>query len=64
VACAGGKAVMTRIDHPSGSDRVFEALGAVDAAGVHDVVVNIRAIYQQSNVRSRAPASRRWPKPP
>jgi 3-deoxy-manno-octulosonate cytidylyltransferase (CMP-KDO synthetase) len=42
VAGAGGKAVMTRFDHPSGSDRVFEALGVVDAAGVHDVVVNIQ----------------------
>ena len=42
VASAGGKAVMTRSDHPSGSDRIFEALGAVDADGVHDVVVNIQ----------------------
>jgi 3-deoxy-manno-octulosonate cytidylyltransferase (CMP-KDO synthetase) len=42
VASAGGKAVMTRIDHPSGSDRIFEALGAVDADGVHDVVINIQ----------------------
>jgi 3-deoxy-manno-octulosonate cytidylyltransferase (CMP-KDO synthetase) len=42
VAGAGGKAVMTRFDHPSGSDRVFEALGVVDAAGIHDVVVNIQ----------------------
>jgi len=42
VAAAGGKAVMTRFDHASGSDRIFEALGLVDAAGVHDVVVNIQ----------------------
>jgi len=42
VAAAGGKAVMTRVGHPSGSDRVFEALGVIDAAGVHDVVVNIQ----------------------
>ena len=42
VAAAGGKAIMTRSDHPSGSDRIFEALGAVDADGVHDVVVNIQ----------------------
>ncbi len=27
---AGGRAVMTRSDHPSGSDRIFEALQAVD----------------------------------
>ena len=42
IASAGGEAIMTRADHPSGSDRIFEALGAVDAAGVHDVVVNIQ----------------------
>jgi 3-deoxy-manno-octulosonate cytidylyltransferase (CMP-KDO synthetase) len=42
VAAAGGKAVMTRLDHLSGSDRVFEALGAIDVADVHDVVVNIQ----------------------
>ena len=42
VASAGGKAIMTRSDHPSGSDRIFEALGAVDADGAHDIVVNIQ----------------------
>ncbi len=42
VAGAGGKAVMTRLDHPSGSDRVFEALGIVDVDGARDVVVNIQ----------------------
>ena len=42
VVAAGGKAVMTRFDHPSGSDRVFEALSSVDAHGVHDIVVNIQ----------------------
>ena len=42
VVAAGGKAVMTRFDHPSGSDRVFEALGSADAEGVHDIVVNIQ----------------------
>ncbi|TBW36485.1 3-deoxy-manno-octulosonate cytidylyltransferase [Siculibacillus lacustris] len=38
----GGVAVMTRDDHPSGSDRIFEALGLVDPDGRHDVVVNIQ----------------------
>jgi 3-deoxy-manno-octulosonate cytidylyltransferase (CMP-KDO synthetase) len=42
VASVGGKAIMTRSDHPSGSDRIFEALGAVDADGAHDVVLNIQ----------------------
>ena len=39
---AGGRAVLTRTDHPSGSDRVFEALESVDADGRHDVVVNLQ----------------------
>lgn len=42
VAAAGGKAIMTRTDHASGSDRIFEALGGVDADGEHDVVINIQ----------------------
>jgi len=42
VTSAGGKAVMTRFDHASGSDRIFEALGAVDAGGVHDIVINVQ----------------------
>jgi 3-deoxy-manno-octulosonate cytidylyltransferase (CMP-KDO synthetase) len=39
---AGGDAVLTRPDHPSGSDRIFEALQTVDAAGRHDAVVNLQ----------------------
>ncbi len=42
VAAAGGRAIMTSPDHSSGSDRIFEALSAVDAAGAHDVVVNVQ----------------------
>lgn len=30
ITSAGGKAVMTRRDHPSGSDRVFEAIETID----------------------------------
>ena len=33
VEAAGGKAILTRPDHQSGSDRIFEALGLVDPAG-------------------------------
>ena len=33
VMAAGGQAVMTRADHPSGSDRIFEALGLADPQG-------------------------------
>ena len=39
---AGGRAVLTRPDHPSGSDRIFEALQAIDPAGEHDAVVNLQ----------------------
>ncbi|WP_333825126.1 3-deoxy-manno-octulosonate cytidylyltransferase [Pinisolibacter sp.] len=42
VRAAGGEAVMTDPNHPSGSDRIFEALGRFDADGRHDVVVNVQ----------------------
>ncbi|HEY1983034.1 MAG TPA: 3-deoxy-manno-octulosonate cytidylyltransferase [Xanthobacteraceae bacterium] len=39
---AGGTAVMTRADHASGSDRIFEALGKVDSAGHAEIIVNLQ----------------------
>jgi 3-deoxy-manno-octulosonate cytidylyltransferase (CMP-KDO synthetase) len=42
VRAVGGVAVMTDPDHPSGSDRIFEALGRFDPDGRHDVVVNVQ----------------------
>ena len=42
VAAAGGRAVLTRPDHGSGSDRIFEALEAVDPERRHDVVINLQ----------------------
>jgi 3-deoxy-manno-octulosonate cytidylyltransferase (CMP-KDO synthetase) len=39
---AGGRAVLTRPDHPSGSDRIHEAVSAVDPKRQHDVVVNLQ----------------------
>ena len=39
---AGARAVLTRDDHVSGSDRIFEALQIIDPAGVHDVVINLQ----------------------
>ena len=39
---AGGRAVMTRADHASGSDRIFEALGAADPEGRAEIVVNVQ----------------------
>jgi 3-deoxy-manno-octulosonate cytidylyltransferase (CMP-KDO synthetase) len=38
----GGHAVLTRTDHPTGSDRIFEALEKLDPAGRHDAVVNVQ----------------------
>lgn len=42
VEAAGGQAVLTRASHPTGSDRIFEALGTCDPAASHDVVVNLQ----------------------
>ena len=42
VEVAGGAAVMTAEAHQSGSDRIFEALQAVDPNGRHDVIVNVQ----------------------
>ena len=39
---AGGRAVMTRADHVSGSDRIFEALEALDPEHAIDIVVNVQ----------------------
>ena len=38
----GLEAVMTRLDHQSGSDRIYEALFAVDPEGRVDVIVNVQ----------------------
>ena len=42
VKAVGGDAVMTRSDHGSGSDRIFEALERLDPKQAHDVVVNVQ----------------------
>jgi 3-deoxy-D-manno-octulosonate cytidylyltransferase len=39
---SGGRAVMTRADHASGSDRIFEALGKADPQGKAGIVVNVQ----------------------
>jgi 3-deoxy-manno-octulosonate cytidylyltransferase (CMP-KDO synthetase) len=43
VRAAGGHAVMTRTDHSSGSDRIFEALAKIDPAGRATLIVNLQA---------------------
>ncbi|MGE0722749.1 MAG: 3-deoxy-manno-octulosonate cytidylyltransferase [Alphaproteobacteria bacterium] len=42
IEAAGGRAVLTDPDLPRGTDRVWEALQAVDPDGVHDVIVNVQ----------------------
>jgi 3-deoxy-manno-octulosonate cytidylyltransferase (CMP-KDO synthetase) len=39
---AGGRAIMTRGDHASGSDRIFEALEALDPEHHVGIVVNVQ----------------------
>ena len=45
VTAHGGEAVMTRADHPSGSDRIFEALGALDPDRQTEIVVNLQGDF-------------------
>lgn len=54
VARAGGQAVMTRSDHASGSDRIFEAVEKLDPDGRHDVVVNVQGDFPTINPRAIA----------
>ena len=42
VEAAGGHWILTRSDHASGSDRIFEAVSAIDPDGKHDIVVNLQ----------------------
>ncbi|MBV9077907.1 MAG: 3-deoxy-manno-octulosonate cytidylyltransferase [Methylobacteriaceae bacterium] len=42
IAERGGRALLTRPDHASGSDRISEAAEALDPEGRHDVVVNVQ----------------------
>jgi 3-deoxy-manno-octulosonate cytidylyltransferase (CMP-KDO synthetase) len=45
VTLHGGEAVMTSPDHPSGSDRIFEALGRLDPVGESDIVINLQGDF-------------------
>ena len=42
VHAAGGRAVMTDPAHPSGSDRIWEAIEKIDPDGQYDVIVNMQ----------------------
>jgi 3-deoxy-manno-octulosonate cytidylyltransferase (CMP-KDO synthetase) len=52
VAKADGRAVLTRADHASGSDRIFEALEQIDPNGHVKVIVNL-----QGDLPTLAPAA-------
>lgn len=52
VEAHGGRVVMTRADHPSGSDRIAEALGTLDPDGKVEIVINV-----QGDVPTIAPDS-------
>jgi 3-deoxy-D-manno-octulosonate cytidylyltransferase len=54
VEAAGGRAVMTRADHPSGSDRVYEAVEKADPNGLHDVIVNLQGDFPTIDPRAIA----------
>ena len=45
VIAHGGEAVMTHADHPSGSDRIYEALGKLDPRGQAEIVVNLQGDF-------------------
>jgi 3-deoxy-manno-octulosonate cytidylyltransferase (CMP-KDO synthetase) len=54
VASHGGEAVMTRADHLSGSDRIYEALGKLDPKGEAEIVVNLQGDFPSIRAESIA----------
>ena len=42
VQAAGGRAILTDPDLPSGSDRILAALRQIDPTGRHDVIINLQ----------------------
>lgn len=58
VIAHGGEVVMTRADHPSGSDRVYEALCALDPNREAEFVVNLQGDFptiDPQNIRDVLP---------
>jgi 3-deoxy-manno-octulosonate cytidylyltransferase (CMP-KDO synthetase) len=54
----GGEVVMTRADHPSGSDRIHEALRHLDPDGKTEIVVNLQGDFptiSPDNIRDVLP---------
>ena len=55
VTAHGFEAVMTRANHPSGSDRIHEAVGKLDPQGEAEIVVNLQGDFPTilpDNIRS------------
>ncbi len=55
VTSGGFEAVMTRSDHPSGSDRIYEAVGKLDPRAEAEIVVNLQGDFPTilpNNIRS------------
>jgi 3-deoxy-manno-octulosonate cytidylyltransferase (CMP-KDO synthetase) len=50
----GGRAVMTRADHASGSDRIYEAAESLDPDGRYDVIVNVQGDFPTIDPRAIA----------
>src|SRR3954447_11437217 len=58
VTAHGGVAVMTRPDHPSGSDRIYEAMKTLDPDGAAEIVVNLQGDFptiSPENIRDVLP---------
>jgi 3-deoxy-manno-octulosonate cytidylyltransferase (CMP-KDO synthetase) len=58
VTAHGGLAVMTRADHPSGSDRIYEAMKALDPEGKAEIIVNLQGDFptiSPDNIRDVLP---------
>jgi 3-deoxy-manno-octulosonate cytidylyltransferase (CMP-KDO synthetase) len=58
VKAAGGEVVMTRGDHPSGSDRIHEAMRTIDPDGQAEIVVNLQGDFptiDPSTIRAALP---------
>jgi len=58
VKAHGGEAVITRSDHPSGSDRIFEAAEALDPRREAQIVINLQGDFptiSPQNIRDVLP---------
>ncbi|WP_407157910.1 3-deoxy-manno-octulosonate cytidylyltransferase [Bradyrhizobium sp. STM 3557] len=58
VAAHGGMAVMTSPSHPSGSDRIHEAMCKLDPAGAAEIVINLQGDFptiSPQNIRDVLP---------